>query len=155
MANNALFVFSDRSKTNLKDAHPLLKKLMLECIKLYDFTVADGGRDKVAQELAFKLGRTKVHYPNSAHNWKPWVALDIYPNPIDFSKKGEPKYRKKLIELQMEIVLPTAKKLAIPIRQGVDFNRNGILTDDNFVDLPHVELFPWKEFAKQSLPFGA
>lgn len=150
-----MFKFSERSLVNLKDAHAWLKKIMNEAIKEFDFTVADGGRDKVAQELAFKLKRTKVHYPDSAHNWKPWVALDIYPNPIDFSKKGEPKFRKQLKILQMEIILPTAKKLAIPIRQGIDFNMNGILTDDNFTDLPHVELHPWREFAKQSKPFGA
>ncbi len=148
-----MLTFSKRSLANLSDAHALLRQLMFAAIKEYDFTAADGGRGRAAQEMAVKLGRSKVHFGNSAHNFIPWIALDIYPFPIDFSKKGEKAYRKKLVELQMDVIKPTADKLGIPIRQGIDFNRNGILTDDNFVDLPHVELHPWREFAKKSKLF--
>jgi hypothetical protein len=39
-------------------------------------------------------------------------------------------------------------KLGIKIRQGVDWNRNGNLTDDSWDDLPHVELHKWRDYAK-------
>jgi hypothetical protein len=119
-----------------------------------DFLILDSMRGEAEQELAFKRKFTKVHFGNSAHNWKPALALDIAPEPLDWGDSGD-KVKdaaaiQKFVVLQRDIILPAAKHLKIKIRQGFDFNRNGILTDDPWDDLPHCELFPWREYAKSA-----
>lgn len=135
--------FGSLSKQRLNGAHPLLQKLMLECIKHYDFMVLDSQRGKAAQEKAFREGNSKVHFGNSAHNWKPAIALDIAPYPLDWENT------QRFIYLQFEVIKPIAKFLNIPIRQGLDWNRNGKITDERFRDFPHVELYPWRDWAKK------
>ncbi len=139
--------FSAASKKRLEGAHPLLQKLMNEAIKEADFVILDSQRGRADQEKAVKGGFSKVHYGDSAHNWNPSVALDIAPYPINWNDA------KRFTDLQIKVIKPIADRLGIPIRQGVDFNRNGNLTDDKWDDLPHIELHPWREFAKESEPF--
>lgn len=140
--------FSKISKQRLAGAHPLLQKIMNEAINHYDFMVLDSQRDRAAQERAFKQGNSKVHFGQSAHNWAPSIALDVAPFPIDWNDLGRFKV------LQLEIILPIAQKMQIPIRQGIDWNRDGNLSNDGWDDYPHVELHPWREWAKKSHLFG-
>lgn len=143
--------FSSRSLKARAELHPLLQKLADEAIKTFDFVIVDASRNRAQQEAAVAGGFSKVHFGNSAHNWKPAVAMDLYPFPIP--KNMDTKaYRAQLRKLQIEVIKPAAARLGIPIRQGIDFNRDGNLTNDKFVDLPHVELHPWRDFAKQSKP---
>ena len=139
--------FDAGSKARLAMAHPLLQKLMNAAIQQSAFVILDSQRGRAAQELAFKQKRTKVHFGSSAHNWSPSIALDIAPLPINW------KNIKPFMVLQMEIIGPLAKELGIPIRQGCDWNMDGKTTDEKFVDLPHVELHPWRSFAAKSKPF--
>jgi hypothetical protein len=139
--------FSEDSAARLSRAHFLLQKLMNEAIKEMDFCILSSQRGRADQEKAFKLGHTKVHFGSSAHNWKPAIALDIAPLPVDW--KNHAAFRK----LQLEVIKPLAKKLGIPIRQGIDWDMDGQTTDETFIDLPHVELHPWREWAKKSAPF--
>lgn len=135
---------SDLSKQRLALAHPKLQEIMNLVAKDVDFLILDSMRGEAEQELAFKRKFTKVHFGNSAHNWAPALALDIAPLPLDW------KNLKAFTNLQINHVLPAARKLGIEIRQGVDWNRNGNLTDDSWDDLPHVELHPWREYAKHA-----
>lgn len=140
--------FSSRSKAALAELHPLLQKLLNEAIKQFDFVVLDAQRGEAEQMLAYRTGKSKVKFGNSPHNYKPAVACDIVPYPIKWNAT------KPFITMQMKIIKPLAAKLKIPIRQGLDWNRNGILTDENFVDMPHIELHPWREWAKKSKLIG-
>ncbi|MBU2051505.1 MAG: hypothetical protein KKH61_21350 [Gammaproteobacteria bacterium] len=142
--------FSRRSLLALSQAHPMLQQLMRAAIEKFDFVVTDSARGRVEQERAFKNGYSKARFGQSAHNYAPSIALDIYPYPIDFSPENDKKFREQLHVLQLEVIKPAAKSLGIPIRQGIDWNMNGNLTDDKWDDLPHVELHPWREFAKKS-----
>lgn len=137
--------FSLTSKQRLALAHPLLRRLMNEAIKHYDFTVLQSQRGRAAQERAFDEGKSKAHFGDSAHNWMPSVALDVAPWPVDW------KDTKRFIALS-QVILPLARALSIPIRWGGDFNMNE-RADDRFVDMPHYELHPWRQFAKESKPF--
>lgn len=140
--------FNKTSAARLSHAHPLLQKLMNEAILLYDFIIADSQRGRKAQEEAFRGGYSKVHFGGSAHNWAPALALDIYPAP--YNPKDPVS---KFVKMQIEIIKPLAKGLGVPIRQGIDWNMNGVLTDDKWDDLPHIELHPWRTFAKKAKPF--
>ncbi len=139
--------FSAASEARLANAHRLLQELMHEAIKVSDFTILDSQRGRADQEKAVKGGFSKVHYGDSAHNWTPALALDIAPYPIDWNDA------KRFRDLQENVIKPIAARLGIPIRQGIDFNMDGNLHNDNFVDLPHVELHPWREFAKAARPY--
>lgn len=110
--------------------------------------ILDSQRDRASQERAFKNGFSKVHFGNSAHNWSPSIACDIAPYPLDWDDAS------RFTELQIKFIKPIAKRLNIPIRQGVDWNMDGNLTNDRWDDLPHVELHPWREWAKKSKPYG-
>jgi hypothetical protein len=142
------------SKQRLRLAHPLLQKIMNLAAVNVDFLILDSMRGEAEQELAFKRGYTKVHFGNSAHNWKPALALDIAPEPLDWgnskNKAHNVKALQRFVDLQLSHILPAAMKLGIKIRQGVDWNRNGNLTDDSWDDLPHVEIHPWREYAKSA-----
>lgn len=133
------------SAAHLGQAHNLLQELFRDVASQIPILIMDAQRGKAAQEDAFRRKATKVHFPNSAHNWVPSVALDVAPLPLVWTD------RKAFRHLIVDIVQPTAKRLKIPIRCGIDFNMNGVLTDDKFVDLPHVELYPWRNFATKQI----
>lgn len=136
--------FSASSLRNLESARPELQDLCNEAIKQFDFKVLDSVRGRAAQEKAFREGHSKVHFGESAHNYMPAIALDLFPAPYSWDDK------QAFITFQLEIIKPLAKKLGIPIRQGIDWNMNGDITDERFVDMPHVELHPWRDWAKKS-----
>lgn len=143
-------VFGTASKQRLAGAHPLLQRLMNAAIAkatpAQDFTILDAQRGRAAQEYAFRQGRSKARFGQSAHNWSPAVALDIVPYPIDFDNK------QRFIDLAQKLILPLAKEMNIPIRWGGDWNMDGNISDG--WDFPHYELHPWREFAKSSKLFG-
>ncbi len=145
---------STLSKQRLALAHPLLQKIMNAAAEHVDFIILDSMRGEAEQELAFKRKFTKVHFGSSAHNWKPALALDIAPEPLDWGnskdKAHNAKALQRFVDLQLRHILPAAMILGIKIRQGVDWNRNGNLTDDSWDDLPHVELHPWRDYAKHA-----
>lgn len=140
--------FDAADLARLERVHPLLRQLFLEARKATAFTIRDTNRNRADQEKAFAEGKSKVHFGDSAHNWSPSVAADLYLLPINYG--DTPAF----VHLQIDVLKPLAAKLGIPIRQGIDWNRNGILTDDKWDDLPHIELYPWRDFAKHSQPFG-
>lgn len=121
--------------------HPLLGKLLDECIKQRDFRILDSLRGRAEQELAFRRGFSKVHFGSSAHNWVPAVAVDLCPKPIQF------KDRRPFISLFREVILPTADRMKIPVRWLGDPDRNP-KTNDGW-DYPHLELHPWRSYKRK------
>lgn len=133
-----------RSLANLAVMRPELQKMYKEVDKRFPIVLTDGRRGRIAQTKAFKSGHSKVRFGNSAHNYTPALAGDAYPFPFNPNEKPQKMYA------LYEVVKQVAKELKIPIRQGADFNMDGNLKDDSFVDLPHTELHPWREWAKKS-----
>lgn len=129
--------FGTASKAALAELHPLLQKLFNSAITEVDFKILDAQRGRAEQEKAFSTGHSKVHFGDSAHNYVPAVAADIFPAPYDwdnneaFMKCGK-------------IIMAHADKLKIPIRWG------GGIPDKSFNwDTGHFELRPWRDYAKQ------
>ena len=140
--------FDAGSAKRLAAAHPLIQKVMNEARQQIAFTVMDSQRGRAAQEAAFKAGNSKAHFGQSAHNWTPAIAVDIAPVPLDWNN------RQSFIALS-KVILPIAKRLGVPLRWGGDFNMDGDKTTSDSWDLPHYELNPWRDFAKDCKPFGA
>jgi peptidoglycan LD-endopeptidase CwlK len=137
-----------RSQNNMMFLQPELQRLYNAVDKKMPIIVTDTRRGKAAQEKAFASGRSKVHFGESAHNYQPAVAADVYPKPYNPNNLAA-------IEKLDIIIYKTAKELNIPIRQGVDFDMDGNWHNDDFKDRPHTELHPWRDWAKKSkLYFG-
>ena len=146
-----MYKFSKASKEKLKTCDGRLIALLDEVIKLADFTVTCGSRSKEEQFELYKQGRelkcgtwvisdqSKVvthvdgKTKTSKHNYYPSLAVDIAPYPIDYKDTERFYYL-------MGIVRGVADRLCINIRLGCDWDMDGNIRNQKFVDLPHIEL---------------
>lgn len=132
-------VFGAVSLKNLSRAHPKLQEILQEAIKVIDFRVLDSTRGRDAQNRAYAAGNSKAKFGQSAHNWTPAIAVDLFPAPYDWKAT-------KAFHNLAGVILPIAKRLEIPIRWGGDWNMDGNTSDG--WDLPHYELHPWRTWSK-------
>jgi peptidoglycan L-alanyl-D-glutamate endopeptidase CwlK len=139
--------FSPTSLKRLESCHPLLRQLMNEVIFSVDCTILEGHRDKERQNALYAAGKSKVVYPNGAHNAMPSNAVDVAPwfkeSPhIIWPDPKSPKYAQQLGQWYMFVgyLKRTAEELGIAIRCGADWDGDGLATDQGFHDLPHIEL---------------
>lgn len=125
--------FTPKELKRISELDSHLEILVREVNNEYPVFVVCGHRNKEDQELAFAQGFSKVRYPNGKHNKLPSLAVDLCPYPIDWNDL------KRFREMQA-VIMKVAKNLGTKIRSGADFNGDGNLTNDKFVDLPHIEL---------------
>lgn len=124
--------FSKLSAERLATCDERLQKLLREAIKHVDFTVLCGHRGEDEQEDAFRTGKSKVHWPDSKHNSRPSMAVDVAPYPIDWNDH-------KTFARLAGYIERIAQEQGVSIRWGGDFDGNW-RSGDSFVDLPHLEL---------------
>jgi len=121
-----------------------LRALVDEVIKYYDFSIVCSHRGQEEQERAFNAGNSKAHFGQSAHNFFPSFAVDIYPYPTPYvQKKGvlylddnSPEWNKMVCTFKN-----TAKMMGIDIVCGADFK--------TLKDFPHIEIADWKTRVKE------
>lgn len=135
--------FGKASLTSRAQLHPKLQAIVDAAIKEIDFKILDAVRGKAAQEKAFKQGNTKAHFGQSAHNYVPAIAMDLFPSPYDWDNT------KAFIDLS-KVILRIAKEQGTPIRYGGDWDKDGKINTTGLVDLPHYEMDPWRDWAKKS-----
>lgn len=135
--------FGKASLASRSQLHPKLQEIVDEAIKIVDFKILDATRGRAAQELAFKKGNTKAHFGQSAHNYVPAIAMDLFPAPYDWDNTAA------FLAL-WKVIMPIAKAKGIPLRWGGDWDMNGQVNTSGLVDLPHYELNPWRDWAKNS-----
>lgn len=124
---------SSASREKLNTCHPLLQTLVLEVIKQFDVTVVYGHRTKEDQDKAFLQGVSKVKWPESKHNKFPSEAVDLAPYPIDWNDVRRFYYLAGYVR-------GVAERLGIKVRIGADWDGDFDIKDQNFHDLPHIEL---------------
>lgn len=122
-----------RSLERLGTCDERLQELFKEVANRISITILCGHRTEAEQEAAKDGGFSKVDWPKSKHNAFPSKAVDAGPWPLDWSDK---EAFKKVYKVVMEV----ADEKGIKIRAGADFNMDGDLTNDKFIDLPHFEL---------------
>jgi len=78
----------------LSQAHPELAKWYREQVKVNfpDAHISWSYRNQDDQEKAFLDGKTELHYPNSAHNKMPAMALDLFEIDHSFQALFSPKF---------------------------------------------------------------
>lgn len=137
--------FGKRSKLALENVHPQLVKLAERALELCDtdFSVLEGHRGEAEQNKAYRLGNTKVKYPNSAHNQMPALAIDCIPYP--FAENGGWK-NEAGFQAIAQAMFQAARELKLDIRWGGDFNRDENKTVSDAWDKPHFELHPWRQW---------
>ena len=128
-----MYSFSKSSTRKLETLHPDLQLILIEAIKIIDFSVICGHRNKTNQNKAFTEGRSKLIYPNSKHNSLPSTAVDLAPYPIDWNN------RDRFIFLA-GIIYCISQQLGIEIRFGGNWSMSWQFEDQKFDDLVHFEL---------------
>lgn len=119
------------------------KELLLEQSPLknpMDIYLVEGHRGKERQTQAYAGGFSKVFFPNSTHNTLPSNGMDTAPFPIDWQDLKRFRYMNSVM-MNVAARLEAQGKIS-KIRFGADFNMDGNLTNDKFVDLPHCERRP-------------
>ena len=127
------YKFGTRSSKNLAEAHPLLQRLFNEVIKHIDCSVIEGHRGQEEQNKLFHSRLSKLQWPQSKHNQKPSMAVDVVPWPVDW--KDTERFR-----FFAGIVKGIATQMNISIRWGGDWDGDNDFKDQSFHDLPHFEL---------------
>lgn len=141
--------FSQRSKKQLATLHDDLKLIMEETIKVspIDFILVEGHRSLERQYELYKKGLSKLDgvRTKSKHNSFPSMAIDIC---AYVPLKPRLAYDVNHLCLIAGVVIAVADHLyqlgsiSHVIRWGGNWDQDGeIITDQNFDDLPHFELF--------------
>ena len=138
--------FGQQSLNSRAKLHEKLQEVVDEAIKEIDFKILDATRGRLAQERAFATGHSKARFGQSAHNFVPAIAMDLFPAPYDW--KNTPSFDKLAA-----VIMRIAKAKGIPLRWGGDWDMDGKKNNSGLIDLPHFELNPWREWAKQSKLF--
>lgn len=129
------FKFSQRSLTNLQNVHENMKKIAYKVLSynIIDYVVICGYRGEKEQNEAYRTGMSGLKFPNSKHNKKPCLAIDVMPYPIPKNEKEWDKepYKSKVKQLA-DLFTKASKELEIPIRRGIDWKIP--------YDPPHIEL---------------
>ena len=111
-------------------------------ITINDVSFVCGYRNEVEQDLALKLGFSRVQWPDGNHNTLPSPAMDLVPYHAE-----RPHIRWQNID-EMEalnrLVMQCAEKRGITLRWGGDWDRDGIRVDrdstESLLDGPHYEI---------------
>lgn len=157
--------FGKGSKKQLDTLDTRLKSILIEAIKIIDFTIVEGHREKEKQNEYFARELTTVKFPNSKHNSNPSKAVDIAPyvngkgivwhsdpelleyikecTGDDFSKDKEflefLENIKRWFYLK-GIIKGIGHSQGVVIRGGEDWDRDNNFEDQSFDDLPHFEI---------------
>lgn len=139
-----MYEFGEQSLAHLNKCDERLQRIALSAIQIIDFTILTSFRDQATQDELFRLERTKLQWPNSAHNQEPSFAIDIAPWPVIWPDPiKRPQYLVKdygRFYYLAGIFKTCAFDLGIPVIWGGDWNSNNSFTDQNFDDLPHFQL---------------
>ena len=102
-----------------------------------DISLIEGFRDEEEQDTMFRLGFSHLRWPLGKHNQIPSLAVDMQPYP---RPAKTPKLWASLGYMagRGEDI---AKDMGLTLRWGGDWDRDGDLTDQDFDDLFHWEIY--------------
>jgi peptidoglycan LD-endopeptidase CwlK len=134
-----MFQFSQSSLDKLATCHPDLVILANECIKYRDCIILEGHRDESAQNEAYATGHSKLKYPFGKHNGIPSLAMDMGYCPATYGSSKDAFYFAGWV-MGIAQLLYNIGKMKHKIRNGADWNQNGLVSDESFSDIFHFEL---------------
>jgi peptidoglycan L-alanyl-D-glutamate endopeptidase CwlK len=136
------YKWGKKSKRVLSDANIYLYAVLNHALSMgiMDMAVIESIRGKAEQNQYFKLGKSKVQWPNGKHNilkeGDKSDAIDVTP-----VVNGKISWKKEHCLVLAGIILASAKIIGIEIRWGGNWDMDGEpITDQNFQDLVHYEI---------------
>jgi len=132
-----MYKFGPKSLERLKTCDTRIQTVMHKLIEEMDVTILEGVRTDERQNKLFAEGKSKLKAGQSKHNMEPSMAVDVAPWD---SRSGIMWEDKERFCYMAGISKGIAKELGITLRWGGDWNMNGVLSDNRFNDLPHLEL---------------
>jgi peptidoglycan L-alanyl-D-glutamate endopeptidase CwlK len=130
--------FSKQSKERLETCDVRLQNIFNKVIDIFDCSVIVGHRNKAEQNMAYKAGKSKLKYPESKHNKKPSLAVDVAPYPINYNLKSLNNLKRWYYFAG--VAKGIAYMLNINIRWGGDWDSDTDFADQTFNDLAHFEI---------------
>lgn len=143
--------FGKRSLDNLATCHIDLQKILSLAISRspVDFGISEGYRSLERQNKLFKQGKSKLDGINKKgkHNRKPSLAADLYIYHPDTAIRKKIIYGTEHLSFIIGIIWSCGQELlksgevTHKLRWGGNWDSDGIImVDQNFQDLPHIEL---------------
>lgn len=123
--NGVNMELSKTSIQKLNTCHIDLQKLIYAVAKEEKCAVICGFRGRYEQEKAYMQGKSKARFGQSKHNFKPSLAVDVVPLPLDWN--DIPAF-----EHLGEKIMAKAEEMGIKVKWGKNFK--------GLVDYPHFEL---------------
>lgn len=136
------YKFGQKSESELATIKDNLANICRKALSygIIDATVIQGRRSKEEQDRYYKLGKSRVKWPNGKHNTLTPVelsrAVDIVPY-----VNGKPSWDKNHCLVWAGVMLAAAAEAGVEIRWGGNWDCDGEpITDQGFQDLAHFEL---------------
>ena len=132
------FRFGKTSQMKLYTAHPDLEIIMEDALDtgIMDFSIIEGHRGEIEQNRYYKLGKSRVKFPDGKHNKIPSRAVDAAP-----FINGKVSWNRLHCCVLAGIILACAAKRGIKLRWGGNWDMDSEpITDQDFQDLVHFEL---------------
>lgn len=126
-------LFDETRKELLAAQSPVLEPI--------DIFLVCGHRGQKEQDEALKNGFSKLRFPNSKHNKIKSLGLDFCPF-VNKKLEWNEKHFKLVLNVMMRLAdkLVEQKQVSHNFRFGADFNQDGVIGNDRFIDMPHVEI---------------
>lgn len=121
-------------------AHPwpaILDRVLAACP--FDLTVISGHRGRLAQDRAYALGHSTKQWPDSLHNTEPSIAVDLAPYIDGAPDWGEHDGGRRYYIIAGLVFDAFRDYPDYYCRWGGDWDRDGDLDDQDFIDLGHFE----------------
>jgi len=137
------YTFGAGSQKKLFTVDPKLVEVAEYALRygIIDFTIVEGARSKEKQDQMYKIGRSKLKWPQSKHNQKmagdKAAAFDAAPYINDTIS-----WNKMHCLVLAGVILAAASELGVRLRWGGNWDMDGEpITDQDFQDLVHYELY--------------
>lgn len=134
------------SKRVFSELHPDLQLIFKTVLKVMDHSLMVGYRGEAEQNEAYETKNSKVKWPNSYHNSKPSMAVDVppYPLPVNWGEDSRDEYEKfryfAFYVMGVADVLYAIGAIDHQLEWGGDWDNDKDVTDNNFNDLVHFQL---------------
>lgn len=138
------YPLSATSLARLETCDPRLQDTVRALCEFMNVTVICGHRNKEDQDLAFAQHRSQTPWPQSKHNTEPSLAVDVGPYPIVWPDSKVLRDPDSLAFARYAYMIGLARGIAsqkgVDLRSGIDWDSDGEISDNKFMDLPHLEL---------------
>ncbi len=136
--------FGKRSSDKLATCHPTLVAVAQRALERspYDFSIIHGYRGEDVQNALFDSGASKKRFPDSMHNHeddngKPLsLAIDFAP----YINGKIPWNETAIFAVIAGCLFSAASELDVQLRSGLDWDGDGLTSDQTFHDYGHMEL---------------